>query len=130
MPGLIKAYDHVALEFKGQKQLLEFESDKLNPKLKAIILDVAQRVREIYGMTLMVTCVISGQGEHPSGRAVDIRCKHFTLEVAVIGIQNYVLDMYPRNNRITTRYGKEREFKSCHIHGEGPEIHAHISVED
>lgn len=126
---ILRAFKDVLIGFKTQQVLAEFESKNMDARVVGIVKDVALRLREEYGMLVVVTCALSGEGEHREGRAIDIRCKYFTLEVAVMGLQNYILDKYPRNDRLTTSYGKVREYKSCHIHGKGSNIHAHISVD-
>jgi len=125
---MIKSFDYDQVQFKSQKLLFEFEND-LKGHVRQMVLTIANRFYQLYGIPFIITSVIrDGSGDHSTGLAVDIRAK--TLSAQVISeIVNRFNEFYPRSKKIRLGNGKEIIARTAYAHGTGNSFHIHVAHE-
>jgi hypothetical protein len=124
----------VKLWFKTAHQAAQFDlrgrqngGNGFNPKLRAIILEMAYYANRYLNKEIVVTDILrelteaTKQSPHPYGNGCDVRVHNFTEEERIV-IRDHINDHCPYSHPI------KRWLKTCLIHGKGRNKHFHLQV--
>jgi len=116
------------LQFKTQRLLIEFQSQKLDEYLCDHMKIFVMQFWRLFDLPIMITSIIRDDSEaHKNGKAIDIRCKYFSADV-VAWILNYWLERFPRQQRLM-KHGVPYIARSAYAHDSGQGFHIHLSVD-
>jgi len=117
--------EQILLPIRIKEDKLREQLYLINPRLRAIVLDLAFWVWREYGKELVITSLIRDQAGsvHKYGRGADVRSYNFT-SIQIETICNHVNDNFlyypnlPKSSRKTALY---------HDVGQGAHIHLQVS---